>query len=331
MAALHAASASPAAPGLERWSVHRPTSRRGVARDWADILASTHVALDVQFTHRTPSRFRGTVIRRRFGELTVVDCMCLPFCGHYAATTGEPGEASIGFQTVLRGAELVRYGAAEQTIAHGEAVLWDGAHPVDVEVVEPFMKRTLIFPRERVLSVCPRLGDVHALESLGRPAARLLARYVDALTEELPDLAGDHAAMTTATDVALELLRSAVDAGLPSDRAAAREALRAQVRRYVRVHLADPRLSPESIARAHSMSLRSLYTLFEDTGESVAAFVRRSRLARCRADLERPDGGTVTEIAFRWGFTDAAHFSTVFKRHFGVTPREVRGAARISK
>ncbi len=81
------------------------------------------------------------------------------------------------------------------------------------------------------------------------------------------------------------------------------------------------------IARAHAISVRALHALFEDTGESVAGLVRRERLARCREDLELPSGGSVTEIAFRWGFRDAAHFSRVFKREFDVTPSEVRHAA----
>lgn len=36
---------------------------------------------------------------------------------------------------------------------------------------------------------------------------------------------------------------------------------------------------------------------------------------------------SVTDIAFRWGFCDAAHFSRVFKRAFGSTPSDVRHAA----
>jgi AraC-like DNA-binding protein len=59
----------------------------------------------------------------------------------------------------------------------------------------------------------------------------------------------------------------------------------------------------------------------------VAGLVRRERLARCYEDLELSSGGSVTEIAFRWGFRDAAHFSRVFKREFEVTPSEVRHAA----
>jgi AraC-like DNA-binding protein len=103
--------------------------------------------------------------------------------------------------------------------------------------------------------------------------------------------------------------------------------MRAEIRRYVRTHLQDTTLGPTAIARAYSMSVRALHALFEDADESVAGLVRRERLARCIEDLQQPNGGSVTEIAFRWGFSDAAHFSRLFKRAFGVTPSEVRHQA----
>ena len=323
-------------PAPNRWRVHAGTERAG--RQWSDVLAATHVAFDVGFTPRTPGVFSGSVVRHRLGDLTLVDCRCAPFSGRRGAFTGDPGESYIGFQTVRHGVERIRGRGGEQTVGRGETVVWDGTEAVDIEVVDVFMKRTLLFPRERVLAVCPRLADVGTLPPLHANAgARLLARYLDALaTEESALTDGGEPTLGTATDVALELLRAAVEPGMPSDRAARRDAQRASVRRYIRMHLHDPRLTPESIARAHAMSLRALHALFEHTGESVAALVRRSRLARCRADLELPDTGSITEIAFRWGFGDAAHFSNAFKREFGVTPREVRresaaDGARIGK
>ena len=45
-------------------------------------------------------------------------------------------------------------------------------------MIEPFVKRTVIFPRDRLLAVCPRLEDVGSLPPLGRTASvRLLVRY----------------------------------------------------------------------------------------------------------------------------------------------------------
>jgi AraC family transcriptional regulator, positive regulator of tynA and feaB len=122
----------------------------------------------------------------------------------------------------------------------------------------------------------------------------------------------------------LELLRGAVEPSLPTCRQAARAALRTEIRRYVRTHLQDPALGPASIARAYAISVRALHGLFEDADESVAGLVRRERLSRCLEDLERSSGGSITEVGFRWGFSDAAHFSRVFKREFGITPSDVR-------
>jgi AraC-like DNA-binding protein len=317
----------------ERWRLRGVPSGPGLDQ-WTEILAATHLGFDIQPTYRTPSKFHGAVSRRRFGGLALVDCASSPWLGRHdkSSARGDDLEPIIGFQFVRKGVELVRESGREVTMTAGDIVLWDGWQPTEVEVVEPFLKRTLIFPRERVLSVCPRLADVDALPPLARSApARLLARYVDALAAELPGL--DEAAGAAAADAALELLRGAVEPSVPSTREAKREALRTNVRRYVRERLQDPTLCPDSIARAHAISVRALHALFEDTGESVAGLVRRERLRRCFEDLERPSGGSVTEIAFRWGFRDAAHFSRVFKREFGATPSEARHAAlaRIGK
>jgi AraC family transcriptional activator of tynA and feaB len=262
----------------------------------------------------------------------LVDCAASPFLGHRSdAVIGAQREAArqdnvLGFQFVCKGVELVREGGRELALKPGNVVLWDGLQPTEVEIVDAFYKRTLLFPRDRVLSVCPRLAELSALPSLeGNGAARLLVRYMNALALELPRL--EAAAGVAAATAALELLRAAVEPGLPTSRSAERAARRAEIRRYVRSHLQEPGLGPASIGRAYSMSVRAVHALFEDSELSVAALVRTERLARCLEDLQRPNCGSVTEIAFRWGFCDAAHFSRVFKRAFGATPSEIRHAA----
>src|ERR1700728_4369522 len=123
---------------------------------------------------------------------------------------------------------------------------------------EPFCKRTLLFPRDRVLSVCPRLGTLDAIPPLeANASARLLVRYMNALAPEIPRL--DAVAATAAAAAALELLRAAVEPALPSDRAAVRAAMRTEIGRYVRSHLQDPTLAPPTIARAYAISVRTLY------------------------------------------------------------------------
>ena len=297
---------------------------------WSDILATTHLAFEVHRTHRTPGDFQGAVTRRPIGDLTLVDCAASPFLGHRGRAVmapETPQEDVLGFQVVCKGVEAVREGSRVLALEPGDVVVWDGHTATDVEIVEAFHKRTLLFPRERVLAVCPRLAELSALPPLdGNGAARLLVRYMHALAIEQPRLEG--AAGVAAANAALELLRAAVEPCVPTSRTAARQTMRADIRRYVRTHLQDPELGPASIARAYSISVRALHALFEDVDESVAGLVRSERLARCLEDLQQRNGGSVTEIAFRWGFCETAHFSRVFKRRFGVTPSEVRHMAQ---
>jgi AraC family transcriptional regulator, positive regulator of tynA and feaB len=323
-----AAAPGPAAGEPERWRV----AGGGTARrldSWAEILATTHLAFEVHPTHRTPGDFRGAVTRRPIGDLTLVDCAASPFLGHRGRAVMTPEtrqEDILGFQFVCKGVETVREGSRVLALEPGDVVLWDGHTPTDVEIVEAFHKRTLLFPRDRVLAVCPRLAELRSLPPLnGGGPARLLVRFMNALAIEQPWLEG--AAGVAAANAALELLRAAVEPCVPTSRTAAREAMRAEIRRYVRTHLQDPELGPAAIARAYSISVRALHALFEDAEASVASLVRTERLARCLEDLQRVNGGSVTDIAFRWGFCDAAHFSRVFKRAFGVTPSDARHQA----
>jgi AraC family transcriptional regulator, positive regulator of tynA and feaB len=311
----------------ERWRVAGGDTPQRLDA-WSDILATTHLAFDVHPTHRTPEDFRGAVSRRAIGDLMLVDCAASPFLGHRGRAVMAPEsrqEDVLGFQLVCKGVETVREGARALAVTAGDVVIWDGHTPTDVEIVEAFHKRTLLFPRSRVLAVCPRLAELRALPPLhDNGPARLLVRYMNALAVES---ALEGAAGVAAANAALELLRAAVEPCVPTGRAATREAMRAEIRRYVKTHLQDPKLGPASIARAYAISVRALHALFEDVDASVAGLVRTERLARCLEDLQRPNGGSVTDIAFRWGFCDAAHFSRVFKRAFGVTPSEVRHQA----
>jgi AraC-like DNA-binding protein len=313
----------------ERWRVAGGDLRQRL-ESWSEILAATHLAFEVHSTDRTPADFRGTVTRRPIGDLMLVDCAASPFLGHRSRAVMRPDakhEEILGFQLVCRGIETVSEGSRGLALSPGNVVLWDGQQPTDVEIVEAFHKRTLLFPRHRVLAVCPRLAELRALPPLDdNGPARLLVRYMNALALEQPKL--EAAAGFAAANAALELLRAAVEPSVPTSRAAAREAMRAEIRRYARTHLQDPELGPASIARAYSISVRALHALFEDVDASVAGLVRSERLARCLEDLQRPNGGSVTDIAFRWGFCDAAHFSRVFKRAYGVTPSDVRHAAQ---
>ncbi|MGC1214901.1 MAG: helix-turn-helix domain-containing protein [Micromonospora sp.] len=105
-----------------------------------------------------------------------------------------------------------------------------------------------------------------------------------------------------------------------------RRALLAQIRAHIRQHLGDATLSPQHIADAHHLSVRSLHRLFEDEETTVAAYVRDQRLERCRRDLADPTlrDRPIQAIAARWGFPDKAHFSRAFRAAHAVSPQAYR-------
>lgn len=109
---------------------------------------------------------------------------------------------------------------------------------------------------------------------------------------------------------------------------ARRRALVAQVQAYVHRHLGDATLSPQSLADAHHLSVRSLHRLFEAEDTTVASYIRELRLSRCWRDLSDPAlrSQSVHAIAARWGLSDRAHFSRAFRAAYGLSPQEHRNA-----
>ena len=94
-----------------------------------------------------------------------------------------------------------------------------------------------------------------------------------------------------------------------------------------RAILQEPRLSPDMLAGRLRISVRQLYRLFEEQGDSVCRYILRQRLSRSAADLGNPRlrGESITSIAFKWGFSDSAHFSRAFKKQFEVSPKDYPG------
>lgn len=95
---------------------------------------------------------------------------------------------------------------------------------------------------------------------------------------------------------------------------------------YVDAHLGNCSIRPEDIATHLGIKKRYLYALFADQDKTLHTLIRDKRLDRCRATLQDDNmhSLSITEIAFRWGFSSTSHFSRVFKEKYGVGPREFR-------
>ncbi|RDV00922.1 helix-turn-helix domain-containing protein [Trinickia dinghuensis] len=125
----------------------------------------------------------------------------------------------------------------------------------------------------------------------------------------------------------LELLQSALlirDGDTPASRSTIHTLQRAKA--FIDEHLSDEALDCDSISRAMKLSPRQLARVFEIEGVPITRFIWARRLERCRADLRNPSLKhlSVSEIAFRWGFNNSAHFSRSYRARYGVTPTQAR-------
>jgi len=81
-------------------------------------------------------------------------------------------------------------------------------------------------------------------------------------------------------------------------------------------------LSPAEAAKRCALSESYFYQLFRDfSGVPFSIYELRFRLNRAEEDLGTGKY-TIKEIAQKWHFADASHFSRTFKKHFGIYPSE---------
>jgi AraC-like DNA-binding protein len=190
----------------------------------------------------------------------------------------------------------------------------------------------VIVPRARLAPLLDRPDSVHTqMPSPESGGGHLLAEFLPTLFETLPDLAPSQSA--SASRALTELIATAFNGAefaAGDTPAFAERALELKAKRFVKNRLAERTLGPEEIAAASGLSRSALYRLFKESG-GVALYIREQRLRRCFADLvsRRDPHVQVAQIAWRWGFSDAAHFSRLFKERFGCTPSEARELAGL--
>lgn len=86
-------------------------------------------------------------------------------------------------------------------------------------------------------------------------------------------------------------------------------------------HIADPEFNVETLSESLNMSRMQLYRLMKNMlGETPAEFIRNFRLSRAASLLEKKEFN-VNEVCYMVGFNDPKYFTSIFKKKYGVLPR----------
>ncbi|HEY4344411.1 MAG TPA: helix-turn-helix domain-containing protein [Parvibaculum sp.] len=208
----------------------------------------------------------------------------------------------------------------------GQAIAFDLGEVLD-SVNSDFDLLCLIIPRARLAPLLSFPDGLHGgMPVMESGSGQLLAAFLSSLYISAPSLGPAEA--RAAARALLEMTAAAFNGATVHEAVASsggQEALLIHAQSFIRRNLAAADLSPEMIAHALGISRASLYRAFEPVG-GVAAYARELRLRKCAADIiaVRNAGRQLSEIAHKWGFTDAPHFTRLFKQRFGQTPGEVR-------
>lgn len=133
----------------------------------------------------------------------------------------------------------------------------------------------------------------------------------------------------TVADVSLDLIAAVVHSESDFDQSqhgSAQVARMSRILSYLEEHFADHDLTPARVAEANAVSTRHLHNLFQHSGMTVTKWIWERRLKAAREDLLNPAFAdqSITEIAYRRGFNDSAHFSRSFKARFQIAPSQLR-------
>jgi len=175
------------------------------------------------------------------------------------------------------------------------------------------------FPSEQI----PMTATINSTQGMGRIAME----FCSMLATEGPRLNDDD--RTNLGGQLMDVLAFAILSGggdMPASDGSVQQARLRSIQLWIETHIGIPNLSLERIAGANGISIRYLHLLFRQCEMSASEWIWDRRLQLCYDSITKGDGRSLTTIAFDHGFNSSAHFSTLFRRKYGQSPRDIARA-----
>ncbi|MBN1535775.1 MAG: helix-turn-helix domain-containing protein [Anaerolineales bacterium] len=290
---------------------------------WQAMLNDSHLRWSLE--KNQAEGYLGELEMGLLGDLRVVRCVCDPCSGVRGNfEIAVDNAAYYGLLLMLMGHESVECRGNYSLLKPGNFLLWDTTIPTNFRLYSHVQKITLFVPQNRMRNALPHVDSlvgkcIDWQSGLGAVASSLIsslssqAVYLDTRQEH------------TAAETTLELIAACLWSERHAIGTFAGASLLASIKDHIEANLDDPDLNPQSLAQHFGISVRYLHFLFKEEKYSVSHWILERRLERCRSELVRAGlSKNITDVAFRWGFNDSAHFSRTFKKRYGFSPREYR-------
>ena len=299
---------------------------------WVDMICTTYVQLECD-AHES-DHFRGSILSHRLPglDLSVVNSRAQ----RVMRTPRVIANASDDYFIVslqTQGHAVISQDGRDALMSPGDFAIYDSTRPYVLRFGGDFEEIVLKLRGDQIRSLVHNTEALTATTVSGRTGAgHLLINMIKTLRDEVDSLLPASAAAVASGVV--NLLVAGLQS-LPACKKAEMSSMSAyhvaRIRQCIDARLQDPALSIESIAAELAMSVGHLHRLFKTEPLSPSQYLRNRRLEACSRELldARRAKASVAEIAFKWGFNDAAHFSRAFRDRFDCSPREWRRQAQI--
>ncbi len=312
----------------ESWSSSGLGQREAISA-WREWAASTIAPIEVEVFDA--DAFAARWVSHGIGQLRLLHIHAPAQRVTHVGIEGTAMRAAPSIQLVYARVGHLKTTMAGRTfnVAPGQFVLLDNTRFYQMEMATPHECIDLMMPQGWLERYMPDpsalLGrPMSASNGWGAPLGALLETILDGGLEDAPlprPLIAEQFGSLLALAAGLE------DTGdAPSQQGRHRGQLAARILRRIESDYADPDLSPEVVARQVGISKRYLQTLLAASGTSFVQELNATRLDRASEMLsdQRAGGLSISDIAFRTGFLDPGYFTRLFRKRFGITPREWR-------
>ena len=294
-----------------------------------DNVRSAHVSVGVEKHGKPIKHFSCRELP--LGKLELFDIVIDPVAIH-RRTEDIDKDSNDDFLLAcqVEGTVLVKEGDVEFTQHPGDLSIMSAGEPYTIIHTQHSHRLILHIPaevyRERILAhqegrkFRPRMIEAGGLATIVHVMLKSLAFEADQL-----NMTEQYTLSESLLELTSAILRSEADQEYEQQHAK-QSALFRRILEFMESNYMDCELTPEKIANANGISMRYLHSLFQQAGLTVSKWMWERRLKATREDLLDPNMShmRVSEIAFRRGFNDPAHFSRAFKNRFDVSPSKLR-------
>jgi AraC-like DNA-binding protein len=291
---------------------------------WKDAVCQSYCPAEC--APLTERHFDGAIQLHHFGPAVVSHVRSSPV--QYARAQGDLNRDArdVFYVALTECAEAyVIQDGRESRQKRGDIVMFDNARPYACGFPQGDDQIICAIPREMMLQYLPHADALSAVTLSASAPMVPLATGMLRQTAALPRHAAP--AVTTRLGMSLiEVLALTIEASLaaPATGLGARQReLLDRIKKYIRDNIGDADLSLDQVADAHHISNRTLNRLFAAEGTTAVRWLWQLRLMTSYRLLSDKQTNQVSTAAIECGFSNFSHFTSAFKKNFGITPHDL--------